>query len=613
MATEININYSREPFVLTKDESDSLSKKIKLFNDFMEVFDGSVSVSAAVAKSFTFREILSDEGLDFLISKLLKKRGIQISHFVLSKTLDGLDKDFSFTDVVCRLIEKNEILGSSNNSAYFRYVESSAELLRKLIGDKSTNGGVDLEELFIKLCDSGAIKYISTSCQIIKNILEELLSKKEIKNPLKLIQYIENNYSSFNEYPLILMNPSIEKSVKQTVLKKKYRQKDLPAYIKLFQEANDLSIIDDFIESTIISNNRVKEKDQGIVNLFKYIFFSKERHINFSKFINAQSFGEKYKKYLLDREFIKKMYSSLMFVGYTRRVNAKEFMKMMFNGCTPAEILDITINFSKYLDSKDLLSGAITNELDKNNIDGLKFIFNNLEITKNTLAIIKNLTSEKISSKDRVDIEEAFFNRLKIDNKSEFWSGDDPYYYYNNLDESLFYTVKNNPVPNDENDLKEMKFNCFLNRNYISNIADELENLKFTSTASDDLTKRRRILFIMKEYFKRVSTYLDHIQNKDWIEKDIMSFLNKYVFVFNESNIHLIAEVVMSWHENKSSYSPGYYSKSEMIYVIALELAKNLLDILKKSKLLLGNDIDPNNIEELLENSLDSTSLILNI
>jgi hypothetical protein len=109
------------------------------------------------------------------------------------------------------------------------------------------------------------------------------------------------NYSG---YPLVIINSKVSREDKIEFIKQTYKQKDVHKYTNFLRASiTDLNDMDDFIEATIIQNNRVSEKGNNIQDLFQRIFIGMRGDYynleeNISNFKNAESFFKKYSKYV---------------------------------------------------------------------------------------------------------------------------------------------------------------------------------------------------------------------------------------------------------------------------------------------------------------------------
>lgn len=78
---------------------------------------------------------------------------------------------------------------------------------------------------------------------------------------MELIPEIEAAFPNFGNWPVICTNQNIASEDRISVIKKKFIQKDQIKYLSFIRDnVSDMSMLDEFIQATVIQNNRVKEK-----------------------------------------------------------------------------------------------------------------------------------------------------------------------------------------------------------------------------------------------------------------------------------------------------------------------------------------------------------------
>jgi hypothetical protein len=210
------------------------------------------------------------------------------------------------------------------------------------------------------------------SDNVISKIWDKTLVTSDSKTIYSLIQLLEETNSTYTNLPLIILNQNLSSDQKVEIIKKTYKQKDQNKYI-MFMKDNiiNLNDLDTFIEATIIQNNRVKEKDRGVVDILRRIFVGirgNNSTVNFDKFTNFKEFSSKYRSYFTTRVCNSFLDSDTSY--YVRR-NARSFLVEMFKDLPFEEKIKIATDvkdFGEYLfeDHRSLLQeskGKPTEEL----------------------------------------------------------------------------------------------------------------------------------------------------------------------------------------------------------------------------------------------------------
>lgn len=537
---------------------------------------------------------------------------------------DNVVEDFkdNLPNAVLRVIFKCSKLKKEN---YSDMASTLNFLVKQLLPDEY------YEEFFYKLCSSGLLeidrlKYSET----LETFVCKILSSCSIKNPDMFMKEVDLNIPNFKSYPLIILNENIEKDTRVKILKNKYKQKDLASYIKEIEKSvKSLEVVDDFIEATVLQNNRVKEKEAGIVKIMKYLFIGDgSTYFRSNKYTNIYKFAFKYKKYFLDPEFCKIFFEKCLdfqTMSYYRSRNFREFLStIIMKGCNNEEQLTILTNFSRFMDTSDSMSDIIMIQLQQNNIDIVK------KFIKKTLDTI--LTQD--------------INKSKLNRLSNFYEmdairsirDDDRFLHF--LDEEFFNKIK----------LYDKNTNCSLSGNILSRYCD------IKSKDQLDLFLRRDMLdieditsggisihnvfnfdtntvtagFDMKDVVSSFKNYLDNAFNylssedAEFSNDSLRIFLNRYIRPFrDDDNLSMIADNIMQF-DNTSfeylKYDIRYTWRSNSRVKTSGIMVNNIENILKLAKLkyrqLIGvydefTEDEYNYIVNSLESAIDSVNLLL--
>ena len=110
-------------------------------------------------------------------------------------------------------------------------------------------------------------------------------------NADEYIDLLLSKVNNFSGYPVCIVNPNLTEEKKKNVLKKTYKQKNMPQYGEyLRNNLKDLNDLDTFIEVTVLENNRVHEKDEGVYKVIQRVLLGTIR----DGFSYSESFSEKY-------------------------------------------------------------------------------------------------------------------------------------------------------------------------------------------------------------------------------------------------------------------------------------------------------------------------------
>lgn len=556
-----------------------------------------------------------------LIQRVMRTRLMSFYDII---SYDNIVEDFkdNLPNAILRVMFKCSKLKKEN---YSDMASTLNFLVKQLLPDEY------YEEFFYKLCSSGLLeidrlKYSET----LETFVCKILSSCSIKNPDMFMKEVDLNIPNFKSYPLIILNENIEKDTRVRILKNKYKQKDLASYIKEIEKnVKSLEVVDDFIEATVLQNNRVKEKEAGIVKIMKYLFIGDgSTYFRSNKYTNIYKFAFKYKKYFLDPEFCKIFFEKCLdfqTMSYYRSRNFREFLStIIMKGCNNEEQLTILTNFSRFMDTSDSMSDIIMIQLQQNNIDIVK------KFIKKTLDTI--LTQD--------------INKSKLNRLSNFYEmdairsirDDDRFLHF--LDEEFFNKIK----------LYDKNTNCSLSGNILSRYCD------IKSKDQLDLFLRRDMLdieditsggisihnvfsfdtntvtarFDMKDVVSSFKNYLDNAFNylssedAEFSNDSLRIFLNRYIRPFrDDDNLSMIADNIMQF-DNTSfeylKYDIRYTWCSNSRVKTSGIMVNNIENILKLAKLkyrqLIGvydefTEDEYNYIVNSLESAIDSVNLLL--
>jgi hypothetical protein len=240
-----------------------------------------------------------------------------------------------------------------------KYITLSADCDRVSIQENALLK--DNEEYFIsQVFKNNSLNiFLKNNPDQIRKFLDSTMTKSDFETISRLLEYLTSNKFNYSGYPLVILNKNLDQSKKIEIIKTTYVQKDLNKYTE-FMKKNivDLNDLDSFIEATIIQNNRVKEKEKGVIELMKRIFIGMRgdyHSLDLTKYENKEVFFGKYKKYFTPG--VVKMLTDDS-VTYNSRGNAVNLITRMFKNGTFEEKIEIAKH-------SDRIGDALFQDIDK--------------------------------------------------------------------------------------------------------------------------------------------------------------------------------------------------------------------------------------------------------
>lgn len=376
----IDIKYNRNLFYLNEDEITEFNRKLKIYNDFMELFGKHVNVNNTIFRPFKIKEMLSHSNISSLKS-LSSRRGYSVYNLVcFSSIIDEIKDTYTveeYYDVILRILDISNEVMENNSSLVSDFENIISFAIKNIVGE-------NLDEFFIKLCDAGVISNPYKQSEAVDTLVSTILRSSNIKDVDKFLSYVNTYLPNFRNYPLIILNSNVEKDKRIKILKSKYKQKDLPSYISIIKEnINNLDVIDDFIEATVLQNNRVKEKEFGIVSIFKYIFITTDsywsrgrKNVDYKSMEGIDNFSIKYSEYFKNKSFVKMVADHAVNLStnqYYRSYNFRDFLaNIILHSCSTEDSIKIISTVSTCMDSEEITANFIDNLLKDNKINEVK-------------------------------------------------------------------------------------------------------------------------------------------------------------------------------------------------------------------------------------------------
>lgn len=345
-------------FELTELEKISFNEKRDIINDMIRVFgDFGRFPTRNIYNKFTLKEFISPEFHDevYSIAKPYTGKFI-LDYFFNANNSGNLNRLATTDDEKLYLLDRMIELIVSENTRFSDYDYGDFERTLKMVNNLAGNS-ISKEKVLKIFFDRKFFKNTSgTIGEYMSKYIDNMVATGYFEDPETIISYIQQEIPDYRGLSLIIMNKNVSIENRVKCLKKIYKQKDLPAFMESLRNSmTDLSVLDVFIEATIIQNNRVKEKDANIIKLWKNIFVSTEtstanlydRNRN-GKLTGKVEFSKKYIKYILDPVFSKKLYNECVGCMSTevwrREKHWEEFLELITCSLSVDEKIKATEN-----------------------------------------------------------------------------------------------------------------------------------------------------------------------------------------------------------------------------------------------------------------------------
>ena len=376
MAFKPLFSFWRNMKILNEEEQKNYLEKKKLLEDMERLLVNSYGrisyVSSDIHNIFSIKEKLSSNfALEIL--PLLQKFSVNVISIYNFRNLNNIElSEEEALEFITFYINTLKIYSSGVTSWYYNSIISTIQTFAK-------KGGIDSTKLLTLLLKLEFFKQSFVDSDAVKPFLDNVITNGKIEDSEKFISYIKEQIPEYKGFPLIIMNHNIDREEKIKALKMVYVQKDFPQYKRFFsKELNDLNDLDDFIEATVIQNNRVREKNNNIAQIFKDIFVNGESYDSgISKKEHLKEFSKKYISYFKDPSFVRHFYSiavNLSTNSYRRENQYEDLLKNIFKEESAEEVIKILKEIPKLEPLGKNLPTLYNEAKEKNDIKTLKLI-----------------------------------------------------------------------------------------------------------------------------------------------------------------------------------------------------------------------------------------------
>ena len=338
-------------YTLTEEENKEFERKVNLLEDFCKTFNKKFYFRNIV-DSFTQKEILSSNmsnsnicslcDLPRPVLKRIETISYDINRYLKQAVEVGIFEESKLTNL------RSDVLDASTDKLY---VEPSQFFNMFGRGQDTLNDILNKDKTH--LFDSGSILAMIDNTVANYEYDEDFAEK------------VLTAYPNYTGFILSIVNENISKERKLSILKKSFRQKDFNSYIETFgAKLKNYDDLDLFIDTVILNNNRIKNKDSNLWNAFKRVFIGKKgRESRYpSVLLNKDAFFNKYSKILTADKLVNLVQD--MYVDYYLRNNLESLIKDMYSSLSLDEKLDYAIK-CKYFDT--LFSNDLVRLFNENN------------------------------------------------------------------------------------------------------------------------------------------------------------------------------------------------------------------------------------------------------
>jgi hypothetical protein len=354
--------------------ANNIKRKIAVLREMEDTFPLMADIRVhKLAHHLSIDEILSDE----FENELLQLVGDYKNSDSSDLSFFDIMKSNSFTSTLFEKFNENQIkliidkffkLAVANKE-YLKKFESEREFQNiELLVNKSKS---PLSYVIQKIIDNELWGVMKENASLFDDFFNMTMSSAKYEEILKLHKVLTKQFADYAGYPLVVINPNVSKENKVEFITKTFKQKDMASYMVFIRNnMTDLTDLDSFIEATIISNARIKEKAKNIEDMFQRIFVGMRGEgwgrVSINKYLNAEIFFKKYIAYFPIEKAARFVKS---FSGYNQNRNAREFIVLLYDHTDLATkiklaTLDQDIGSSLFSDTKQVMKTTIKGDVE---------------------------------------------------------------------------------------------------------------------------------------------------------------------------------------------------------------------------------------------------------
>ena len=288
-------------YTLTEEENKEFERKVNLLEDFCKTFNKRFYFRNII-EAFTVKEILSSNigesklctmcDLPRSVLQRVKVVSYDVNKYLAKAVENGIFDESKLKNLRSDILDCSKDSLCIEESEFFNMFGRGQDTLNDILNKDKTH-----------LFNSSRIQ------DMIDNVVSNYDYDEDFADK------VLKAYPDYTGFILAIINDNITKDRKLAILKKSFRQKDFNAYIEMFgAKLKNYDDLDLFIETVITNNNRIKNKDNNLWNVFKRVFIGKKgRNSSYpSTNMNKDAFFKKYSQILTpDKliDFVEEMYT----------------------------------------------------------------------------------------------------------------------------------------------------------------------------------------------------------------------------------------------------------------------------------------------------------------
>jgi hypothetical protein len=566
--------------------ANNIKNKIAALKEIEKIFPDMIDITYyRLAQSLSIEEILSSDFENELLQLLKEYKSSESNDL----SFFGLMKSGSFVSALYEKFDQNQIKLIIDK--FFKLAVANKEYLKKFESEREfqniellvNRSKSPLSYVIQKIIDNELWGVMEENASLFDDFFNMTMSSAKYEEILKLHKVLTKQFADYAGYPLVVINPNVSKENKVEFITKTFKQKDMASYMVFIRNnMTDLTDLDSFIEATIISNARIKEKAKNIEDMFQRIFVGMRGEgwgrVNINKYLNAETFFKKYIAYFpLEKaaRFVKS------FSSYNQNRNAREFIVLLYDHTDLATkirlaTLDQDIGSSLFSDTKQIMKTTIKGDVENEKLF-LKYI-----MSSERMDISNVLKDDFITYVNKYP--ETFDEYLK--QKMNLDTMDSWYDSYKNIVEKLDYVEHLNSAALSRLSLLSIPrislLGCINPESSHRWNSDQEKNLKnykifidkLESIVKNSSEENRKLLF--------KATFAGY-ESEDFIKEDMFSSLTE--LLRDEGNIKEIkkffkvstdAEIIESLFKLTTDFLSKYYPEKTEILENLETLKKNI-------------------------------------
>jgi len=412
----------------------TLKEKIRIVKEFTETFDRQTAniKNSAIFKTLSLNEFLSDEFITLTNS-------LNLGWYV-DYPKNGTNEEKFISILESNLIDAfiDTLTAEERHRVYDNFFKRQI-ISKKIVAGKSIVSGKEDYVIFLrKIIENNLLSFYSEEYNgFIETAADTVMttgSLDEIKTIRKAFKADSMLSKTYANYPLVITNGNLTRDEKIEIIKANYRKKDLNKYTEVIRDyLIDLDDLDDFIEATILQNNRVTKEENGFIDLIKRVFIGMRGeyfHVNnkLNSCLHRKEFVTKYRHFFTTKQVEYLVTTS----SWNSQRNVVDFFKILFMDQPFKYKMNVALAgkgvgsalFSGLSNMPKEIIGVEDEEklfykfmIEHNNLDDM--LNNNFETTMKYLNKFPDLFSEKFRTEFNFEGKTGYYMRDRFNDRRE--------------------------------------------------------------------------------------------------------------------------------------------------------------------------------------------------